>query len=275
MMNRRTLAALLVAGALACAPAAAQGGSPYQTRACPVPAGMQGYPVWAKAADGTALDSAWVHTFANAVARRWEPPSRRRATFPGLNRLRDRIQPPEPRWPDDWAPSANHVARVEVTLRRGARPRAATLTAPSGDRGFDRTLPELFHDGAPGSPDLPALPAGVDSLRLVVGFGTQPEEGAATVRFAVQQAPVTVVPGSLNVTRPPGTPASGPPPAVTVKYDVDASGRIVPGSIDVLDSSDRAMENAVQSGLLRARFTPAQSSCRPVALSVVQVFGGR
>jgi hypothetical protein len=275
MMNRLALATFVAAGALAASPAAAQGGSPFQTRACPVPAGMQGYPVWAKSANGTALDSAWTRAFADAVARRWEPPSRRRATFPGLNRLRDRIQPPEPRWPDDWAPEARHSARVEIALRRGARPGEGTITTPSGDRAFDRTLTGLFRDGAPGSPDLPALPAGVDSARLVVGFGTAPEEGAGMVRFAVQQTPVTVVPGSLNVTRPPGTPASGPPPAVTVKYDVDPAGRIVPGSIDVLDSADRAMESAVQSGLLRARFTPAQSNCRPVALSVVQVFGGR
>jgi hypothetical protein len=56
---------------------------------------------------------------------------------------------------------------------------------------------------------------------------------------------------------------------------VDAAGRILPGSIQVLEGSDRSMTNAVQAGLLRARFTPAQSNCRAVTLSAVQQFGGR
>lgn len=270
----RTLPVLTVAAALAALPAAAQH-SPFHTRACPVPAATEGYPVWAKAADGTALDSAWTRSVADAVARRWEPPSRRRGNFAALDRLRDRIQPPEPRWPDDWAPSARHAARVEVTLRRGARPGEAAVTTSSGDRAFDRTLPELFHDGAPGSPELPALPAGLDSVRLVVGFGTRPEEGAGLVRFAAQQTPLAVVPGTLNVARPVYPGQAGPPLPVTVKYDVDGGGRIDPASIEVLEGSDRSMTRAVEAGLLRARFTPAHSNCRPVSLSVVQQFGGR
>ncbi|WP_420128873.1 hypothetical protein [Longimicrobium sp.] len=273
-MIHRTLPLLAITAALAATSAAAQE-SPFQTRACPVPAALQGYPVWARAADGTALDSAWTRSVADAVARRWEPPSRRRASFPGLSRLRERVQPPEPRWPDDWAPSASHVARVEVTLRRGGRPGEAAVTAPSGDRAFDRTLPELFREGAPGSPDLPALPAGLDSVRLVVGFGVAPEEGAGAVRFAAQQSPLQVVPGTLTVNRPSTAPPAGPPLPVTVKYDVDAAGRVLPGSIQVLEGSDRSMTTAVQAGLLRARFTPAQSNCRAVTLSAVQQFGGR
>lgn len=268
------VATALAAAALAASPAAAQD-SPFLTRACPVPTAVRGYPVWARAADGTALDSAWTRSVADAVARRWEPPSRRRGTFPGLIRLRERIQPPEPRWPDDWTPSARHVARVEVTLRRGDVPGEATVTTPSGDRGFDRTLPVLFREGAPGSPELPALPAGVDSVRLVVGFGTEPEAGAGSVRFAAQQTALAVVPGSLNINRPPGPPIPGPPQPVTIKYDVDASGRLIPGSIDVLEGADRSLVNAVQTGLQRASFTPARSNCRPVALSVVQQFGNR
>lgn len=275
MPIHRTIPLLVIAASLAVPPAAAQD-SPFQTRACPVPAQVQGYPVWAKAADGTALDSAWTRAVADAVARRWEPPSRRRANYSALDRLRARVQPPEPRWPDDWAPGANHVARVEVTLRRGGAPGEAVVTAPSGHRMFDRTLAPLFRDGAPGSPALPALPAGLDSVRLVVGFGTEPEAGAGAVRFAAQQTPLTVVPGTLTVARPASPPvAPGPPLPVTVKYDVDADGRIIAGSIEVLEGADRSMTSSVQAGLLRARFTPARSNCRAVSLSVVQQFGGR
>jgi hypothetical protein len=270
----RLLTLSAAAAVLAIAPARAQE-SPFLSRACPVPAGMQGYPVWAGGADGAALDSAYARALADAVARRWEPPSPRRRTFPGLNRLRGRIQPPEPRWPDDWRPQARHAARVEVTLRHGAPPGEARVTAASGDRAFDRSVAALFADGAPGAPELPALPAGADSLRVAVHFGTAPEGGAPAVRFAVHQSALSVVPGTLEVARPqtPGT--SIAPPSVTVKYDVDAAGRIVPASIDVLDSTDRAMEQGIRAGLLRARFVPAQSNCRAMDVSVVQQFGGR
>lgn len=277
-MRPAPLRSLISSALLAVVFAAGSAGAqepPFQARACPVPQGMQGYPVWAQAADGAALDSAFARALADAAARRWEPPSPRRRSIAGLNRLRDRVQPPEPRWPDDWRPQASHTARVEVTLRRGGRPGEARVTTPSGDRAFDRSVAALFAEGAPGGPELPALPAGLDSLRVALHFGTAPGEGAPAVRFAVQQSPVSVVPGTLEVGRPltPGT--SIAPPSATVKYDVDATGRIVPTSIEVLASTDRAMEQGIRAGLLRARFVPAQSNCRAVPLSVVQQFGGR
>jgi hypothetical protein len=168
------------------------------------------------------------------------------------------------------------VARAEVTLRRTGRPALLRVVQPSGDRAFDRSLEPIFRDGAPASPDLPALLAGLagDSLRVTIGFGGAPEAGAPVVRFAVHQEPVRVVPGSLNVSRPAQS-GGDRPPAATVKYDVDPAGRVIPGSVEVLDSSDRAFAAAVRDGLMRARFTPAQSNCRPVSLSVVQTFGGR
>jgi TonB family protein len=274
LVRRITVSAAALAALLIGGDAGAQQ-SPFATAACPVPAGMQGYPVWARAADGSALDSAFARTLTDAVARRWEPPSPRRRTMAGLNRVRNRLQPPEPRWPDDWRPQAQHVARVEVTLRRTGRPGEARVTAPSGDRAFDRSVVDAFADGAPGGPALPGLPAGLDSLRVAVGFGTEPEGGLPAVRFAAQQSPVVVVQGTLTVAQPPRSGMSGAAAAATARYDVDASGRIVPASIDVLSSTDRTMEQNVRTGLLRARFTPAQSNCRAVPLTVIQQFGDR
>jgi hypothetical protein len=163
MMNypRLLLAAAL---AFASAPAAGQG-SPFRVDRCPVAADARGYPVWVKAADGTTLDSAYAHALADAAARRWEPPSPRRGSIPGLSRLRSRILPPEPRWPEDWAPGARHAARAEATLRRTGRPDALRVVQPSGDRAFDRSLEPIFRDGAPASPGLPALPAGSGPIR--------------------------------------------------------------------------------------------------------------
>lgn len=263
---------ILLAATLTLAPLCAAAQSPFRADACPLREGALGYPVWVRAADGAPLDSAYAHALADATARRWEPPSRRRGDVRGLSRLRTRLQPPEPRWPDDWAPRDSHVARVEVTLRRTGRPGAVTVVQPSGDRAFDRSLEGIFRDGAPGAPDLPNLSA-ADSVRVVVGFGAAPEPGAATVRFAVQQEPVRVL--SLEVLRPPQSGSSVSPPSATAKYDVDVAGRVIPGSIELLDSPDRPFGEAVRAGLQRARFTPARSDCRAVAITVTQQFGGR
>lgn len=267
------IAATVGMALLAASPAGAQD-SPFQARSCPVPQGMLGYPVWVQALDGTALDSAYAQSLADAVARRWLPPSPRLRSYTALNRGRNRMLPPEPRFPDDWRPQAQHVARAEVTLRRRGRHDVRVAT-PSPDREFNRSVEGAFGERAHAEPDLPALPAGLDSARIVVGFGTAPEAGASVVRFAVHQTPVTVVQGTLQVARPrlPGNRAV--PPSATVHYDVDAVGNIVPSSIQVLASSDRAMDDGVRAGLLRARFIPAQNNCRPVAMSVVQQFGDR
>jgi len=82
------------------------------------------------------------------------------------------------------------------------------------------------------------------------------------------------VPGTLSVTAPrgPGTPDARLRRA-TVKYDVLENGRVDPGSIEILQSSDLELSRAIEQALIGARFTPARSNCRAVAQSVVQVFG--
>lgn len=258
--------------ALACAAPAAAQDAPYVTSSCPVPDAVPGYPVWVAAAEGTApLDSAFARAVADAAARRWLPPSRGRGRHQGMEMLGRRILTPEPRWPDDWEPGARHVARVEATLRADGRV-DARVAAPSGDRGFDRTLPDVFERPAPASPAVPALPPGLDSARVVIGFGGAPPAGAQAVRFAAQQDPVRIVPGTLTVNNPPEASRMGQPSA-TVAYDVDENGRIDPASIRFLASSNRDLEHAIRTGLVRARFTAARSNCRPVAQTVVQRFG--
>jgi TonB family protein len=266
---------LLPLALLVAAPLAGQRGSPSSTDRCPLPAEARGYPVSAAGADAP-LPAGFATALADAAARRWEPPSRGRNRHAGLGGLRSRLQPPEPRFPDDWAPAERHVARLEATLLPGGRVGRAEVAQPSGDAAFDRSLAGALRGGAPAAPSLPELPEGLDSLRVVLVFGAEPPEGAAAVRFAAQQSPVRVVPGTLVLTRTrvQGAPR-GPDPVATVKYDVDATGGIVPGSIEVLQSTDTGFATGVREALQRARFTPAQSNCRAVPLSVVQRFGGR
>jgi hypothetical protein len=251
------------------------GASAFHTAVCPVPAAVRGYPVAVRSAGADAPDPAFAAALAEAAARRWEVPSRRRASFPGLAQVRGRIVPPEPRWADDWFPGAEHVARLAVTLYRDAREPAVQVLRPSGDRTFDRSLASIF-GRSPYDHPLPPLPAALaaDSLRVLVSLGEEPADSAAgMMRFAAQQSPVRVTPGSLRVTRPRPSPgaASAAQPSAIVKYDVDAEGRIA--AIQVLRSSTPGFAEAVADGLRAARFIPAQSNCRPIAQSVVQSFG--
>ena len=127
----------------------------------------------------------------------------------------------------------------------------------------------IVNDPLPASPVLPVLASTAsDSVRLLLRFGVEPTPGerAATVRFARQQRPVRVVPGSLNVMGPAESRA-------IVKYDVDAGGRLIRGSVQTLEASDAAFARAVGDGLYSARFTPAQGDCEPISLTVVQSFG--
>jgi hypothetical protein len=277
-MTRRVLftAACLLAATPAAAPAQ---DAPFGSASCPVPAGVPGYPMWVRA-EGAEVDSVYLHALAGALARRWEPPSPRRGTFPGLERLRNRLQPPEPRMPDDWAPEARHTARVQATLSARGRPGEPRIVQGSGDRGFDRTLSTAFHDGAPGAPELPPFPAGLDSLRVTVGFGLRPEAGAQTVRFAAQQEGVRVVTLDVRINPVPrrdgpiGMAMSGSEEAV-IKYDVGENGRVDPGSIELLHGGRGGLAEAIRNGLAVARFQPAVSNCRPIPLTVVQRFGRR
>jgi hypothetical protein len=98
------------------------------------------------------------------------------------------------------------------------------------------------------------------------------------VWFAAQQTPARVVPGSLEIrqTRSPwGGNAAGAPGALgaVVRYDIRETGRVDPGSIQVLRASDATFGRAVRNALQEARFTPAQANCVAIPRSVVQMFG--
>jgi hypothetical protein len=270
---------LLLALGLVATPSAGQDRarpSPFTTEICPIPAGVAGYPVSVRFSDGTVLDAEFGRALAQAVARRWEPPSRGRGEYAGLSRLRRRVQPPEPPWPQDWQPSAGDTARVVVTLFRAAPPGPVQMLSMSGNRAFDRSVAAHFRDPAPASPELPPLPVGADSVRVQIGFGVDPGSGAAgVVRFAAQQAPAQLVRGSLRFSPGMRPTESRVQSEITVKYDVDVSGRIPSESIEILSGANLGFANAVAEGLAGAAGTPAVSNCRAITSTVVQKFRGR
>lgn len=237
---------------------------------------MGGYALVVRATGEPVLDSALLSSIARAVAYRWEVPSKRRNEFAGLQRLRTRTLPPEPRWADDWTPGEQHRAVVSLTLHRNRKVRIGEPRPASGDVLFDRSLRSIASDPMPGAPALPAIPNGLqgDSLVVEVLFGApETADGPGVIRFAASQSPVQLVPGTLLVVP---TSSSNTPSAqrrATVKYDVTELGHVVPSSLEILESSDRELTNAIRDGLMRAQFRPAMSNCRAISLSVVQRFG--
>lgn len=267
-------AAVLLA-ALSAGSISAQAADPRFHVPCPLADGVEGYPVTVRAADGSTLDRAYAERLASAIAYRWLPPSPRRRTFPDLRRVRSRIIAPSPRWPDDWRPSEQHVARLAITMKANGAGDPEMLSGLQ-DRAFQRTLREIFTEDPTGQHPLPPLPAGANSVRVIVGFGMAPAaEDVGTVRFAAQQTPVRVLPLTLRRVEGTRSMQSVGRPFATVKYDVDSSGRIDMGSIQVLESSNSDFARIAIEALRQGGFTPAQHDCRPIPLSVVQNFGNR
>lgn len=265
--HRRNLVALL----LALAPPI-----PVYAQQCPAVDTTQGYPLTVSWAAGSGPDSTWMAEFGRAAAYRWQTPSRRRGDYRGWREVRERTLPPEPRWADDWSPTALHRAEMAVTVHADGRLHAGAPGPASGDPFFDRSLPTIVNEPMPGSPKPPAWPYGMasDSVVLLLSFGLEDVAGPhAVVRFAAQQSPVRLRPGTLRVSAPrtPQVPASLPRRA-TVKYDVTEDGLVAAGSVQVVESSDRALTRAIQDALPAARFEPAQSNCRPIRMSVMQTF---
>jgi hypothetical protein len=247
---------------------------------CAVP----GYAIQVSSADGTALDSAFLHEAARTVAFRWATPNLRRADFVVWRRVRDRAMPDIPRWPDDWRPAATNASKVVVVLRRRGRPSVSDPSPATGDVAFDRSLESIVRDPLPGSPELPEIPSSVaaDTLALFVEFGAKPEAPVpGVIRFASVQADVIITPGTMNISFTQRAPTSlSRPNAVsgagfnaTLKYDVTPEGGVDARSIQLIEAGDRDFGRAVQDALLRARFTPATTNCQPIRLSVIQRVG--
>jgi hypothetical protein len=225
-----------------------------------------------------ASDTTYLQAMAHALAYRWPVPSKRRDSYGPWRRVRRRALPPAPRWADDYTPNDALRARFVFVIPRRGRPRVADPALMSGDEVFDRSLRLMVTDPLPASPDLPSFPASVtaDSIVITVHLGAVPDSvRAGTIRFTGSQRPVELVPGTLEFNAPRG---GFTPPAsqrfATVKYDVNVHGQVVPSSIEILDSSDRELADAVRAALVRARYRAADQDCGPVTISVLQTFRG-
>lgn len=250
------------------APSPADPEKPYVFNRCPLPAGALGYPITAVAL-GEPVDSSWLADVARAVAYRWRVPTRMPAQHAGFASLTARVLPDAPRWAEDWRPSARHRAEVVVAIGPTGVVGEPEARTTSGDALFDESLLTFFADPVPASPRLPRPPGGVDdTVRVLLRFGGEPQPGerAGVVRFARQQREARTMPSSLLVRLTPQHRA-------VVKYDIGTDGRVVPGSLLMVQSTGENFAREVEQALYRRRFPPAQGDCAPIRVTVVQLFG--
>ena len=273
-VHARRLTLVLLAIAAACSRSAPGGVSPVDDdkphvfARCPLPDGSVGYPITAVAL-GEALDSSWLADVARAVAYRWQVPTRMPAQHTGFASLTARVLPDAPRWAEDWRPSARHRAEVVVAIGPTGVVGEPETRTTSGDALFDESLLTFFADPVPASPRLPRPPGDVrDTVRVLLRFGGEPQPGerAGVVRFARQQREARIMPPSLLVRLTPHDRA-------VVKYDIGTDGRVVPGSLQLVQSSGEYFAREVEQALYRRRFPPAQGDCSPIRVTIVQVFG--
>jgi hypothetical protein len=259
------VALLLVAGSLA-----AQGS--FSTDRCPVSDEVVGYPLWVEQGEG-GLDSVDAHALLMKVIDAWLVPSRRRDRHTGWENVRHRIRHAEPRWADDWKPAHRHTATLQIVIGGNGAASEARLESGSGDRLFDGSLTALLEGPLQNAG---AFPPALSGRRATVRLGTEPAPDAvAVVRFAAQQRPVRLIPGSFHSGLADDARRRYAGARATIKYDVSEEGFVPAGSIEVLHSTHDDVTRAITSGLLRARFQSAESNCRRIAQSVLQLFDMR
>ena len=243
---------------------------PYVFNRCPLPANALGFPITAVAL-GEPVDSSWLADVARAVAYRWQVPTRMPAQHAGFASLTARVLPDAPRWAEDWRPSARHRAEVVVAIGPAGVVGEPETRTTSGDALFDESLLTFFSDPVPATPRLPRPPRGVsDTVRVLLRFGGEPQAGerAGVVRFARQQREARIMPSSLLVRLTPRDRA-------VVKYDIGTDGRVVPGSLQMVQSTGESFAREVEQALYRRRFPPAQGDCSPIRVTIVQLFGSQ
>jgi len=254
------------AGLASCGGASA---SPFSNSVCPVADVRAGYPVSVAAPDHD-LPADYLDGLANALARRWLVPSRRRHSYPGAEDVRIRVDTPEPRWAVDWKPGVQHLAEYEVQFNPASGQMSARLVQGSDDPFFDASLETVFSDRPGWEYPLPSSPSSASNVRLTVRFGRVATAGAGVAHFAVQQSPIRLIKGSAQPVHPRAA-VGNRAGDVTVKYEVTEDGVVRPRSLTILRSDAAPFSQAVLTAMRSARFRPAQSNCRPVSQSVVQV----
>ncbi|HEU4628894.1 MAG TPA: energy transducer TonB [Gemmatimonadaceae bacterium] len=193
--------------------------------------------------------------------------------------------------PTPTAPPAEPARVIYTATTRPTPPRPMARTdGPIGGSGpIAPTSPELPPIPAPrlprlpvftGAPTLPPIATGAPVTADEFARGGRPPTGGASGGLRSGGGPL----GIHEVERPaaprshiePRYPeplrARGVAGAVVVRFVVDTTGRLAPGSLEVVAATDSLFADAVRDALGRARFTPAEVAGRPVPQLVEQRF---
>jgi protein TonB len=212
-----------------------------------------------------ALHVALIALAAAATTRRVPAADATAAAPPLVYRADLRPAPPAP----TGAPAPPASPASPPTGARTATPIAPPIVVPTG---LPVAVPRVLANG-PATLAGPAAPVFAGGPGAALGSGAPvglPGPGEALAAHlvdraaAVRRAPEPRYPAPLRDRAVEG--------AVTVRFVVDSTGRVAPGSLRVLDAAHVLFADAVRDALARARYAPAELRGRPVAQLVEQRF---
>ena len=182
-------------------------------------------------------------------------------------------QPTEPQ-PDKVVFSAEPVVKPTVATRTSSHNDVAP--APTGVLTLKDVvnIPDQLPDV-----DMSARPTNSDDWlgksgpvgRSIGAIGTAPLRGGVYIASQVDE-PVIAAPGSVGPRYPDVLRAAGVQGQVVVTFVVDTTGRVVPSSLVILNSTSDLFGAAVRAALPGMRFIPAKADGRKVKQLVQQPF---
>ena len=258
--------------------------TPYVASACPLPPGVQGYPVAAHDPAGR-LDPATLSRIARAVAVSMAISHQQGESLPedvaALAASLARNQPLS-RW--EWNPSATDTASIFI-IYHGATPAPvirSTRTQSESSEFTRRVLHSatLARDRAQeGKTQRDTLPLQLqltdgDSAVVLVRFGSEPGPNDGAAHFAAQERDVW----PLRWNRPPAYPSTliseGVEGEVVVAFVLRPDSAPDMSTVRVLRSSHPYFTKSVLESLARSRYVPLELDCHvyPVLVQQPSVF---
>lgn len=255
--------------------------SPYWTDRCPIPPGVEGYAVVARADDSTFRDTAYLRRVVHRVVHRWAPPHRSGPEPdwppPGLAREPEHELPHEVELWSEWTPGASDTATAKVTVGRDGMIWDFRLLSRPADRAFANSLAEIadrLREPCRGRDCPGALPAGAraDSIAVTLRFGARPASDEPAVRWAAQGLAPWPRPRNPAPEYPMTLRSAGVSGGVVLAFVIDTTGRADMGTIEVLYAAHPRFVSAVRDVLRRSSYRPAEANCQKRAWSVMQAF---
>lgn len=273
---------ILASLAYACSPPPRP--TPYVASACPLPAGVQGYPAAAHDPAGR-LDPATLSRIARAVARSIAISHLHGDSLPrDVAALAASLEGNQPLSRLEWNPSATDTASIFLIYHGGTPAPVIRSTRTQSESGeFARRVlrsATRARDGAQaGKTQRDTLPlqlqlADGDSAVVLVHFGSEPGPNDGVARFAAQERDVAPLYSNRLPVYPSTLRSEGVEGEVVVAFVVRPDSTPDMNTVRVLRFSHPYFTKSVLEALARSRYVPLELDCRvyPVLAQQPSVF---